>query len=84
MFLKSYNDILQWGMVYCKQLVAVNIPLKYSLVFNLISSTFSILQAKSREQEKKKAVNRLMEGNVTIGRLEEKLKVTIQMLEWEF
>ncbi|XP_071785817.1 uncharacterized protein [Asterias amurensis] len=30
--------------------------------------------AKSQEQEKKKAVNKLLEGNVTIGRLEEKLK----------
>ncbi|XP_038067839.1 centrosomal protein of 89 kDa-like [Patiria miniata] len=30
--------------------------------------------AKSQEQEKKKAVNKMIEGNVTIGRLEEKLK----------
>ncbi|XP_022083976.1 centrosomal protein of 89 kDa-like isoform X2 [Acanthaster planci] len=30
--------------------------------------------ARSQEQEKKKAVNKMMEGNVAIGRLEEKLK----------
>lgn len=40
-------------------------------------SKYKLLQAKEQEVETKKAVNKMVQGNATKGKVEEKLKVKI-------